>query len=219
MKKGRVRGFFVVIILVLALTFSFSLGSPRIEAGNDSRDNTQGEDTAWINAEIEDLEKNPEMQIAGWTITTITTTGLKEVDIWVYELTPENQQLDGTMIGEWKVTVWEKQKPPEGGEATDEEAAWIKSEIGKLKEKPELQIGGTSIHRTEKTVVLWVYEGTPENQQLHGTMIDGWKIVVAKPIEPELPKTIILVVVAILLSISLLIVSVIALKRRKEGRK
>ncbi len=215
MKKGRVRGFLVVIILVLALTFSFSLGSPQIEAGNDSRNNTQGEDTAWINAEIEDLEKNPEMQIAGWTI----TTGLKEVDIWVYELTPENQQLDGTMIGEWKVNVWGKQKPPEGGEATDEEAAWIKSEIEKLKEKPELQISGTSIHRAEKTVVLWVYEGTPENERLHGTMIDGWKIIVAKPIEADSPKTFLFVLVAILLSLSFLVVYVIVLRQRRKARR
>jgi hypothetical protein len=53
---------------------------------------------------------------------------------------------------------------PSGVEATDEEAAWIKSEIEKLKEKPEMRIGATAIHRAEKTVVLWVYERTPENQ-------------------------------------------------------
>jgi len=70
---------------------------------------TKDEDTTWINAEIEDLEKVPEMQIAAWMI----DIGEKEVDIWVYELTPENQQLDDTMIGEWKVNVWEDQKPPE----------------------------------------------------------------------------------------------------------
>ena len=123
------------------------------------------------------------------------------------------------MIGEWKVNVWLKQKSPEGGEATDEEAAWIKSEIEKLKEKPELQISGTSIHRTEKTVVLWVYEGTPENERLHGTMIDGWKIIVAESFEPEPPKTLLLVSVVILLFLSFLIVYVIAFKRRKVGRK
>ncbi|MGB2728638.1 MAG: hypothetical protein WBD09_09215 [Halobacteriota archaeon] len=70
---------------------------------------TKDEDTTWINAEIEDLEKKPEMQIAAWMI----DIGEKEVDIWVYELTLENQQLDDTMIGEWKVNVWEDQKPPE----------------------------------------------------------------------------------------------------------
>ena len=79
------------------------------------------------------------------------------------------------------------------GDTIDEEFAWIRSEIDRLKKKPELQIGATAIHRAEKTVVLWVYERTPENQQLHGTMIDGWKIIVAESPEPEPPKTLLLV--------------------------
>ena len=79
---------------------------------------------------------------------------------------------------------------PSGVEATDEEAAWIKSEIEKLKEKPEMRIGATAIHRAEKTVVLWVYERTPENQQLHHEMIGGWEIIVAESPEPPLMDTI-----------------------------
>jgi hypothetical protein len=49
----------------------------------------------------------------------------------------------------------------------DEDIAWIRSEIDRLKERPELRISGTSIHRAEKTVVLGVYERTPENERLH----------------------------------------------------
>jgi hypothetical protein len=79
---------------------------------------------------------------------------------------------------------------PSGVEATDEEAAWIKSEIEKLKEKPEMQIGAYAIHRTQKEVVIWVYERTPENQQLHHEMIGGWEIIVAESPKPPLMDTI-----------------------------
>lgn len=75
-------------------------------------------------------------------------------------------------------------------ETEDEEAAWIKSEIEKLKGKPEMRIGATAIHRAEKAVVLWVYERTPENQQLHHEMIGGWEIIVAESPKPPLMDTI-----------------------------
>lgn len=65
-------------------------------------------------------------------------------------------------------------------QVTDEEAAQIRSTINELKEKSEMRIAATAVHRTEKTVVLWVYESTPENQRLNGEMIDGWKIIVAE---------------------------------------
>ena len=79
---------------------------------------------------------------------------------------------------------------PSGVEANDEEAAWIKSEIEKLKEKPEMQIGAYAIHRTQKEVVIWVYERTPENQQLHHEMIGGWEIIIAESPKPPLMDTI-----------------------------
>ena len=78
---------------------------------------------------------------------------------------------------------------PSGVEATDEEAAWIKSEIEKLKEKPEMQIGAYAIHRTQKEVVIWVYERTPENQQLHHEMIGGWGIIIAESPKPSVFDT------------------------------
>jgi hypothetical protein len=74
--------------------------------------------------------------------------------------------------------------------ATDEEAAWIKSEIEKWREDPEMQIAATAVHRAEKTVVLWVYECTPENQQLHHKRINGWEIIVAESQKPPLMDTI-----------------------------
>ena len=44
--------------------------------------------------------------------------------------------------------------------ATDEEVAWIRDQIEKWKENPELRISATAVHRTEKEAILWVYERT-----------------------------------------------------------
>ena len=74
-------------------------------------------------------------------------------------------------------------------ETDEEEILFIKSEIARLKEQPELRIAGTAIHRTQKQVILWVYERTPENQQLHHTMIDGWEIIVAESPKPSVFET------------------------------
>jgi hypothetical protein len=68
----------------------------------------------------------------------------------------------------------------EANEAEDENITWIKDQIEKWKENPEMQIGAYAVHKTQKTVVIWVYELTPENQQLHHKMIGGWEIIVAK---------------------------------------
>ncbi len=69
-------------------------------------------------------------------------------------------------------------------ETENEDITWIKDQIEKWREDPEMQIAATAIHRAEKTVVLWVYERTPENQQLHHKMINGWKIIVAEDVKP-----------------------------------
>ncbi|HIH36952.1 MAG TPA: hypothetical protein HA232_03485 [Methanocellales archaeon] len=207
MKNKGLKGVLVGIILVLALsspqlyhachTFSEAnevgegfvyrakaVGSPSDSAKTYPPNETECEDIAWINSEIEDLEKNPELQIAEWVI----IRKIKEVDIWVYELAPENRQLNGTMIGDWKVNVWLKQT--EGGEATDEEVAWIKDQIERWKENPEMKIGGISVDRSaRKTVTLWVDERTPENERLHHEMIDGWEIIVAESFEPSIYDT------------------------------
>jgi hypothetical protein len=53
-------------------------------------------------------------------------------------------------------------------------------EIEKFKKVPEMQIAGVAIHQTQKEVVLWVYGLTPENQQMHRKMLNGWEIIVAQ---------------------------------------
>jgi hypothetical protein len=80
-------------------------------------------------------------------------------------------------------------QPNHDAQETEEEIEYLKSEIARLKAQPELRISGTAIHRTQKDVILWVYERTPENQQLHGTMIDGWMIIVAESPKPSVLET------------------------------
>jgi hypothetical protein len=65
-------------------------------------------------------------------------------------------------------------------ETEDENITGIKAEIEKLKKVPEMQIAGVAIHQTQKEVVLWVYGLTPENQQLHRKMLNGWEIIVVQ---------------------------------------
>lgn len=109
---------------------------------------------------------------------------------------------NGATIDGWEIIVTESIKPPvknltwitseikELSEAlsetntTDEEVALIKAEIKKLRKVPEMEIAGTSIDRALKTVTIWVYERTAENQQLNGVTIDGWEITVTKSIKP-----------------------------------
>ncbi|MGC9445296.1 MAG: hypothetical protein ACP5E9_10290, partial [Candidatus Methanospirareceae archaeon] len=73
--------------------------------------------------------------------------------------------------------------------ATDEEVAFIRDQIARWREDPDMKIGGVGVDRGIYRVTLWVYEFTPENQQLHHTRIDGWEIIVAKSYEPSLSDT------------------------------
>jgi|LGVF01.1.fsa_nt_gb cytochrome c2 len=133
------------------------------------------EEVAWIRDQIEKWEENPEMEIGA---TAILRTE-KTVVLWVYERTPENMQLYRKRINGWEIIVVESAMPTDAM-PTDEEIAWIKDQIEKWKENPEMRVDATAILRAEKTVVLWVYERTPENQQLHRKMINGWGIIVVE---------------------------------------
>ena len=55
-------------------------------------------------AEIMEMEKNPELQISGSSFT--VNPDIKEVELWVYNRTPENQGLEGKMIDEWTIHVY-----------------------------------------------------------------------------------------------------------------
>jgi len=49
-----------------------------------------------------------------------------------------------------------------------------------------MQIADSEIHLELKAVVLWVYQRTAENQQLHHEMIGGWEIIIAEDQKPPL---------------------------------
>ena len=104
---------------------------------------------------------------------------------------------------------------PSGEETTDEEAAWIKSKIEDLEKVPEMQIAAYAIHRTEKEVVIWVYELTQENQQLNGEMIGEWKIIVAEDVKP--PLTIGIVALSIGIVAVIAFVLILIYKKFQEG--
>lgn len=81
------------LLFVEVAGMAFALGQPE--------DRTTDEDVALIESELEELNEMPEMKIAGWAI----HIDEKEVVIWVYGLTPENQQLDDKIIDGWKLIV------------------------------------------------------------------------------------------------------------------
>ena len=104
-------------------------------------------------------------------------------------------------------------------ENEEEEIAYIKSEIARLKAQPELRISGTAIHRTQKEVILWVYERTPENQQLHSTMIDGWEIIVAESPKPSVFETLTHPLCVWILVGSLFVILALILVKYRGGRR
>ncbi|MFV9678001.1 MAG: hypothetical protein ACNYVW_10185, partial [Methanosarcinales archaeon] len=90
--------------------------------------------------------------------------------------------IDATTIYAWKIdeNCDVSSRKVRSVQVTDDDVTRIKSMIDELRKVPEMQIAATAVHKTQKTVVIWVYELTPENQQLHGKMIDGWKIIVGE---------------------------------------
>ena len=64
-------------------------------------------------AELMRLEKDPKMQIAGFTMD--VGPGETEVNMWVYNLTPENQALDGQKIHGWTIHIWKALTPTPTG--------------------------------------------------------------------------------------------------------
>ncbi|MCW7079345.1 MAG: hypothetical protein OCU22_09520 [Canidatus Methanoxibalbensis ujae] len=108
-------------------------------------------------------------------------TAEKRVDIFVYKLTPENERLNGKVINGWTMNIREDVE-------FKREEEKLNAELERLKEKPEMQIAAWSYGWDPRTgckdIEIYVYNLTPENQQLHGRMIDGWKVYVYKSLLP-----------------------------------
>jgi len=144
---------------------------------------TENELLTEVKSEIERLLLEPEIHITRWSV----NTAEKRVDIFVYKLTPENERLNGKIIDGWAMNVTYD-------EELMREEEKIFAEIERLAEKPEMQIagwtGGITPRTGDKKVEIFVYNLTPENQQLHGKMIDGWKVYVWKArVPPEVNET------------------------------
>lgn len=155
----------------IAVITIFMVNQPN-EARNQA-ENTEHELPAEIMSEMEHLFLEPKIHISRWAVDTVE----KRIDIFVWKLTPENEQLNGKVINGWTINVTYD-------EELMREEEKIFAEVKRLEEKPEMQIAGWSMGITpgtgDKKVVIIVYNLTPENQQLHGKMIDGWKVYVWK---------------------------------------
>ncbi len=98
----------------------------------------------------------------------------KRINIFVYELTPEREQFNGKVISGWTINV------TYDAEYRREEEK-LNAELERLKEKPEMEIGGWVYGIDDprignKRVDIFVGNLTPENQQLRGTRINGWEV-------------------------------------------
>jgi hypothetical protein len=146
------------------------------EAGNQAG-NAEDELPAEVKSEMERLFLEPEAivrtDITRWS----ADTAEKRIDIFVWKVTPENERLHGKVIDGWTINITYDIELMEEIEKRD-------AELERLKEIPEMQIGawaGVIDPRTGyKRVDIIVGNLTPENQQLHGKMIDGWEVYVWK---------------------------------------
>ena len=169
----------VFVIAIVGIMATLMVKQPN-EARERAED-TEHELPAEIQSEIE--RSILKLHMTRWSV----DKAKKRVDIFVSKLTPENEQLNGKVINEWTINVTYDVK-------LEREREKIYAEIKRLEEKPEMQIAewiGSIDPRTgDKKVEIFVYNLTPENQQLHGKMIDGWKVYVWKArVPPEVNET------------------------------
>ena len=173
-------------VLIIGTVFAIAIVSIiailMVKQPNEAREraeDTEHEFPAEIQSEIERLLLEPEIHMTRWSV----DTAEKRVDIFVYKLTPENEGLNGKIINGWTMNI------SDDVELKREEEK-LNAELERLKEKPEMQIAawryGWNPRTGYKDVEIFVYNLTPENQQLRGKMIDGWKVYgVWKALTPE----------------------------------
>jgi len=171
-------------VLVIGTVFAIAIVSIIailvVKQPNEAREraeNTEHKLPAEIQSEIERLFLEPEAivrtDISRWSV----DSAEKRIDIFVWKLTPENERLNGKVIDGWTINITydaELMKEIEKRNA----------ELERLKEIPEMQIGawsgGINPRTSYKRVDIIVGNLTPENQQLHGTTIEGWEVYVWK---------------------------------------
>jgi len=173
-------------VLIIGTVFAIAIVSIivilMVKQPNEAREraeDTEHELPAEIKPEIERLFLEPGIHITRWSV----DTAEKRVDIFVYKLTPENERLNGKIINGWMMNITEDAEFKMELEKLD-------AELERLKENPKMQIvgwgSGWDSRTGYKDVDIMVSNLTPENQQLRGKMIDGWKVNgVWKSVTPE----------------------------------
>ena len=165
----------IFVIAIVGIIAILMVKQPN-EAGKRA-ENTENEIPTEVKSEIERLLLEPEIHITRWSV----NTAEKRVDIFVYKLTPENERLNGKIIDGWTMNISEDIE-------FKREVEKLNAELERLEEKPEMEIAGWVYGWDPRTgykdVEIFVYNLTPENQQLHGKMIDGWKVHVWKSLLP-----------------------------------
>ncbi|KAF5412475.1 MAG: hypothetical protein C5S38_08280 [Candidatus Methanophagaceae archaeon] len=173
---GTVFAIAIVSIIVILMVKQPNEAGKRAEP-------TENELPPEVKSEIEHLFLEPEAivrtDISRWSV----DTAEKRIDIFVWKLTPENEQLNGKVINGWAINITYDAE-------LKMEIEKIDAEMERLKEKPEMQIaawsGGINPRTGYKDIDIMVSNLTPENQQLRGKMIDGWKVNgVWKSLTPE----------------------------------
>lgn len=163
-------------VLIIGTVFAIAIVSViailMVKQPDDTKERTENNEhelPAEIKSEIERLLLEPETHITRWSV----DTAEKKVDIFVYKLTPENERLNGKIINGWTINITDDVELKRSEEK-------LNAELERLKEKPEMQIAAWSYGWNPRTgykdVEIYVYNLTPENQQLRGKMIDGWKV-------------------------------------------
>jgi len=180
--KRKVLIIGTVFVIAIVSIIAILMVKQSNEAGKRAEP-TENELPPEVKSEIEHLFLEPEAivrtDISRWSV----DTAEKRIDIFVWKLTPENEQLNGKVINGWTINITYDAE-------LKMEIEKIDAEMERLKEKPEMQIaawsGGINPRTGYKDIDIMVSNLTPENQQLRGKMIDGWKVNgVWKAVTPE----------------------------------
>jgi len=165
----------VFVIAIVGIMATLIVKQPN-ETGKRAEP-TENELPTAVRSEIEHLLLEPEIRITRWSV----NTAEKRVDIFVDKLTPENERLNGKIIDGWTMNISEDVEFKRSREK-------LEVELEKLKHDPNMQIEEWFTVRDPRTgykeVTIFVGNLTPENQQLNGKMIDGWKVHVWKSLLP-----------------------------------
>ena len=170
LEKKSFIAIFIVLVALLIFFIVLFLSASFLE--NEKTENmTPDALNETINVELKQIEFMH--MVTKWELND------EQKDIIIYEVGMNDDQIakleDKTICG-WNISV-----RSDINYINEKKAAM--AEIRELEKDPELQIAGfmSAADREEKTVIVWVYNRTPENEALDGKVIHGWKILIAGP--------------------------------------